>query len=96
MYYQLPNGKTIWIDPSDAIDMTKEDIQLLLSMNVGEYVHNPFKRGILDKAPTTEPDEDEETETKETEQLTDYYREFYPDEFPDVPDEDIDLDNFQE
>ncbi|NDC96245.1 hypothetical protein EBZ38_00025 [bacterium] len=96
MYYQLPNGKTIWIDPSDAIDMTAEDIQILLSMNIGEYVHNPFRRGVLDQASKREPEEEEETETEETEQLSDYYREFYPDEFPDVPDEDIDLDSFEE
>ena len=96
MYYQLPNGKTIWIDPSDAIDMTKEDIQLLLSMNIGEYVHNPFRRGVLDQAPKIEPEDEEEAEAEDTEQLSDYYREFYPDEFPDVPDEDIDLDSFED
>lgn len=96
MYYQLPNGKTIWIDPSDAIDMTKEDIQLLLSMNIGEYVHNPFRRGVLDQVPKLEPEDEEETEAEDTEQLSDYYREFYPDEFPDVPDEDIDLDSFED
>lgn len=95
MYYQLPNGKTIWVDPSDAIDMTPEDIQLLLAMNMGEYVHNPFKRGVLDKTPDPpEADEDEIEEETETENVSDYYREFYPDEFPDVPDEDIDLENF--
>ena len=96
MYYQLPNGKTIWIDPSDAIDMTSEDIQTLLAMNLGEYVHNPFKRGILDHPPKSEKEEEsgDETETEESEDLSTYYREFFPDEFPDIPDEDIDLENF--
>jgi hypothetical protein len=96
MYYQLPNGKTVWLDPSDAIDMTPEDIQLLLSMNIGEYVHNPFKRGVLDKGsdPPEDKESEEEQEEIESENLSDYYQEFFPDEFPDIPDEDIDLENF--
>jgi len=30
MYYQLPNGKTIWLDISDVLNLTPEDIQYLI------------------------------------------------------------------
>lgn len=100
MYYQLPNGKTIWIDVSDAINMTDLDIQALLAGNHGEVIQNPFRRSVINYKETKEEKPKDEFEEEEESDIDDdpsfYYKEFYPEEFPDVEDPDINFDNLEE
>jgi hypothetical protein len=42
MYYQLPNGKTIWLDISDILDITDQDIRDLIAANAGEHIQSPW------------------------------------------------------
>jgi hypothetical protein len=85
MYYQLPNGKTIWLDISDVLNLTDQDVRDLVSMNIGEHILNPWQNSSIntreEKENTDDEDEDNESD------IENYYREYYPDEFPDDPDE---------
>ena len=47
MLYQLPNGKVIEISLNDFLDLTDEDIQYLISINYGEYIHSPWFRSSV-------------------------------------------------
>jgi len=85
MYYQLPNGKTIWLDISDVLNLTDQDVRDLVSMNIGEHVHNPWKGSSINLK-EERSEEDEEDDEDETD-IDYYYKEYYPDEFPDDPDE---------
>jgi len=93
MYYQLPNGKTIWLDISDVLNITPEDIQYLIATNMGEVILNPFKNSVLSNKDEQEEDVDEEDPS---DGLSSYYREFYPDEFPDVKDDSINFDDLED
>lgn len=42
MWYQLPNGKVIFLTIEQYLELTDEDEQYLLSLNAGEYATNPF------------------------------------------------------
>lgn len=42
MYYQLPNGKTIYLTIEEYLDLTDSDIQYLVSLDSGQAVLNPF------------------------------------------------------
>ena len=93
MYYQLPNGKTIWLDISDVLNITPEDIQYLIATNMGEVILNPFNNSVLSNKDEQEEDVDEEDPS---DGLSSYYREFYPDEFPDVKDDSINFDDLED
>lgn len=87
MYYQLPNGKTVWLDVADVLDLSHNDIQDLIAMNVGDIVLNPFKNSVINKKGGPDEDEDEYVDEDEEcldEDITYYYKEYYPDEFDDA------------
>lgn len=42
MWYQLPNGKVIFLTIEQYLDLTDEDEQYLMSLDAGEYATNPF------------------------------------------------------
>jgi len=48
MIYQLPNGKTINLSIEDFLQLTDDDIKLLVSMNIGETIINPFQGSVLE------------------------------------------------
>lgn len=50
MYYQLPNGKTVYLTVEEYLNLTDADIQYLVSLNVGESVLNPFKGSVVNKS----------------------------------------------
>ena len=53
MYYQLPNGKTIYLTIEEYLNLTDQDVQYLVSMNCGEAILNPFKgSATVDKSQT--------------------------------------------
>jgi hypothetical protein len=41
-YYQLPNGKTIYLTIDQYLDLSDEDIQYMMSVDYGEQILNPF------------------------------------------------------
>lgn len=85
MYYQLPNGKTIWLDISDVLNLTDQDVRDLIAGNYGEHIHNPWKGSSINlkEEKSQEDEEDDENESE----VESYYRDYYPDEFEDDPDE---------
>lgn len=42
MYYQLPNGKVIFLTIEQYLDLTDEDVQYLMSRDAGDYMIDPF------------------------------------------------------
>lgn len=95
MYYQLPNGKTVWLELSDVLTLSKEDIQYLLSVNSGEYIHNPFSNSFLSESSHDFDDSADEIEDIENELPKLFDRDFYDDEdFDDYPD-DINLNDLE-
>lgn len=42
MWYQLSNGKVIFLTIEQYLDLTDEDEQYLMSLDAGEYAANPF------------------------------------------------------
>lgn len=57
MYYQLPNGKTVYLTIEEYLDLTDADVQYLMSLDYGEAILNPFKGSIIEK-PEKEKDYD--------------------------------------
>lgn len=92
MLYQLPNGKVVNLDLSDILNITDADIQYLLSINAGDYIHSPFQHSCINTTEKKIVDDDESNE--EEDEIETYYEEYFPDEFPDIPDDiDLDFDN---
>lgn len=85
MYYQLPNGKTIWLEISDVLNLTDQDVRDLIACNAGDYVQSPW-HGASVNVKEDYDDEDEEEFSDELD-VDYYYKEYYPDEFPDDPEE---------
>jgi hypothetical protein len=61
MLYQLPNGKAIYLSLEEYLDLEPEDIQYLISLNLGEQPNDflfgsVIKKGIYKKE---EPDFEE-------------------------------------
>ena len=52
MYYQLPNGKTVYLTVEEYLDLTDADIQYLMSLDYGESILNPFKGSAVEKTTT--------------------------------------------
>lgn len=48
MYYQLPNGKTIYLTIEEYLSLTDSDVQYLISLDYGESVLNPFRGSAVD------------------------------------------------
>jgi hypothetical protein len=42
MYYQLQNGKVVYLSIEQYLELTDLDIQYLMSIDYGEYVLDPF------------------------------------------------------
>jgi len=49
LYYQLPNGKTVYLTIEEYLDLTDSDIQYLMSLDYGESILNPFYGSSVDK-----------------------------------------------
>lgn len=48
-YYQLSNGKTIYLTIEQYLDLTDEDIQYLVSIDYGDQYLNPFNDSAITK-----------------------------------------------
>ncbi len=49
MQYQLPNGKVVYLSIEEFLNLTDQDIQYLMAMNAGDYVHNPFRGSSISR-----------------------------------------------
>ena len=49
MYYQLPNGKTVYLTVEEYLDLTDQDIQYLMSLDYGDAILNPFQGSAVEK-----------------------------------------------
>jgi hypothetical protein len=49
LYYNLPNGKTVYLTIEEYLDLTDLDIQYLISLDYGESILNPFKGSAVEK-----------------------------------------------
>jgi hypothetical protein len=52
LYYQLPNGKTVYLTIEQYLDLTDIDIQYLVSLDFGDSILNPFHGSCVDKTET--------------------------------------------
>lgn len=50
MQYQLPNGKVVYLSIEEYLNLTDQDVQLLMSLNYGDYIHNPFQGSVINKS----------------------------------------------
>jgi hypothetical protein len=53
LYYQLPNGKTVYLTVEEYLDLTDADIQYLVSLDYGESLLNPFHGSSVEKKGNT-------------------------------------------
>ena len=49
MYYQLPNGKTVYLTVEEYLDLSDADVQYLMSLDYGEAILNPFRGSSIEK-----------------------------------------------
>lgn len=101
MIYQLPSGKCIYLSFDEYLNLTKEDIQYLISTGIGSTPSNPFYGSVIRKPRIVKDDEenyDDEDEDSLDESL-DYQSDSDEIEIDrsvnlnDIPDEDSFLDN---
>lgn len=79
MYYQLPNGKTVYLTIEEYLDLTDADIQYMMSLDYGESILNPFKGSAVD--------------TNEKQRLYDFEYLSEGDDEKDIPSDDISFDD---
>ena len=79
MYYQLPNGKTVYLTIEEYLDLTDADIQYMMSIDYGESILNPFKGSAVD--------------TSEKQRLYDFEHLLEGDDEKDIPSDDIPFDD---
>ena len=58
MYYQLQNGKVVYLSIDEYLELTDLDIQYLMSIDYGEYILDPFTGSAVEKTNQKEYDFD--------------------------------------
>lgn len=58
MYYQLQNGKVVYLSIEQYLELTDLDIQYLMSIDYGEHVIDPFTGSAVEKTNQKEYDFD--------------------------------------
>jgi len=49
MYYQLQNGKVVYLSIDEYLELTDLDIQFLMSIDYGEHIIDPFIGSAVEK-----------------------------------------------
>jgi hypothetical protein len=49
MYYQLQNGKVVYLSVDEYLELTDLDIQYLMSLDYGEFILDPFTGSAVEK-----------------------------------------------
>ncbi len=80
----------------EYLNLTKRDIQYLLSINAGDYISNPWSGSVISsmkkQSEDSEDEEDPDVVTFENaEEIETFFEEYFPEDFDD-PDPRIDLD----
>ena len=71
MQYQLPNGKVVYLTIEEYLNLTDHDIQYLMAINYGEYIHNPFHGSAIGrKAPISSTNDDDIIKSTDDDDLT--------------------------
>jgi hypothetical protein len=95
MYYQLPTGKVVQMSIEDYLNLTHRDIQYLLSINAGEYIHNPWADSAISRIKKEIEEEFGEESAaavfESAEEIETFFEEYFPEDFDD-PDLKIDID----
>ena len=95
MYYQLPTGKVVQMSIEDYLNLTYRDIQYLLSINAGEYIHNPWADSAISRIKKEIEEECGEESAaavfENAEEIETFFEEYFPEDFDD-PDPKIDID----
>lgn len=95
MYYQLPTGKVVQMSIEDYLNLTYRDIQYLLSINAGEYIHNPWADSAISRIKKEIEEEFGEESAvavfENAEEIETFFEEYFPEDFDD-PDPKIDID----
>jgi hypothetical protein len=100
MLYQLPNGKTIYLTVDEFLDLTDQDVQMLMSVNAGEAINSPFYGSAIKGGAKRKKKEEEAEEEEVEDKSIDFQEEFdepqhtggsteegLPDDMPDIPDD---------
>ena len=58
MYYQLQNGKVVYLSIEQYLELTDLDIQYLMSIDYGEHIVDPFTGSAVEKTSQKEYDFD--------------------------------------
>jgi len=95
MYYQLPTGKVVQMTIEDYLNLTYRDVQYLLSINAGEYIHNPWADSAISRIKKEIEEEFGEESAvavfENAEEIETFFEEYFPQDFDD-PDPKIDID----
>jgi len=95
MYYQLPTGKVVQMTIEDYLNLTYRDVQYLLSINAGEYIHNPWADSAISRIKKEIEEEFGEESAvavfENAEEIETFFEEYFPEDFDD-PDPKIDID----
>lgn len=95
MYYQLPTGKVVQMSIEDYLNLTHRDIQYLLSINAGEYIHNPWADSAISRIKKEIEEEFGEEDAaivfESAEEIETFFEEYFPEDFEDE-DPKIDID----
>jgi hypothetical protein len=87
MYYQLPTGKVVQMTIEDYLNLTHRDVQYLLSINAGEYIHNPWADSAISRIKKEIEEEfGEETATavfEDAQEVETFFEEYFPEDFED-------------
>jgi hypothetical protein len=87
MYYQLPTGKVVQMTIEDYLNLTYRDVQYLLSINAGEYIHNPWADSAISRIKKEIEEEfGEEAATavfEDAQEVETFFEEYFPEDFED-------------
>lgn len=87
MYYQLPTGKVVQMTIEDYLNLTYRDVQYLLSINAGEYIHNPWADSAISRIKKEIEEEfGEESATavfEDAQEVETFFEEYFPEDFED-------------
>lgn len=80
----------------EYLNLTKRDIQYLLSINAGDYISNPWSGSVISNIKKELEESEDENEAdiaafESAEEIETFFEEFFPEDFDD-PDPRIDLD----
>jgi hypothetical protein len=97
MLYQLPNGRVVYLTVEDFLNLDNDDINYLIETNQGRTIKNPFfNSSINDKQSKELYSYEEDNNSNEIVELTNYYLINDDDDENNEFNNQIDFDNFQE